>query len=94
LTGLAALTAIFVAVPHLVDGVGEAPMLWIAVVFYTVLAGSTVIAPIVAYAVAGERVEGQIERAKNWMQREHASVTAAIPLVVGVLLIYTGIRAL
>ncbi len=69
-------------------------MLWIAVAIYTALAGSTVIAPIVAYAVAGERIDNQLERTKNWMQREHATVTAVILLVVGVLLTYTGIRAL
>jgi formate-dependent nitrite reductase membrane component NrfD len=68
--------------------------MWLAVAFYTALAGSTVIAPILAYVVAGERVDGQLERVKDWMQREHATVTAAILLLVGVLLAYTGIREL
>jgi hypothetical protein len=67
---------------------------WLATAFYTALAGSTVIAPIVAYLVAGERVDGQLERIRDWMGREHAAVTAVILLVVGVLLAYTGIRAL
>jgi hypothetical protein len=67
---------------------------WLAVAFYTALAGSTVIAPILAYLVAGERVDGQLERARDWMQREHAAVTATILLVIGILLTYTGIRAL
>ena len=172
LIGLAALTVVFVAVPHLVDGLGESPPwmpwvriaigalltvaavgrwvtrrrttkppafldrlgkitpagaavigfglvvanpkvlvmnaaagliigtaavgvgVWLAVAFYTALAGSTVIAPILSYVVAGERVDGQLERVRDWMQREHATVTAAILLIVGVLLTYTGIRAL
>ena len=67
---------------------------WLAVALYTALAGSTVIAPILAYVVAGERVDSQLERVRDWMQREHATVTAAILLIVGVLLTYTGIRAL
>jgi threonine/homoserine/homoserine lactone efflux protein len=67
---------------------------WIAAAFYTVLAGSTVIAPILAYVVAGARVDPQLERVRDWMAREHATVTAVILLVVGVLLTYTGIRAL
>ena len=67
---------------------------WIAVAFYTAVAGSTVIAPILAYAVAGERVDHQLERLKDWMQREHAVVTSALLVVVGLLLLYSGIRAL
>ena len=67
---------------------------WIAVAFYTALAGSTVIAPVLAYVVAGERVDDPLERLRDWMQREHAAVTAVILLIVGVLLSYTGIRAL
>lgn len=66
----------------------------IAVVFYTALAGSTVIAPVLAYVVAGHRVDSQLERARDWMLREQATVIAAVLVVVGVLLTYTGIRAL
>lgn len=68
-------------------------MVWAAIGVYTVLAGSTVIAPILAYAMAGERVDGQLERMRNWMQREHATLTAVTLLAVGILLVYTGIRA-
>lgn len=67
---------------------------WLAAAFYTALAGSTVITPVLAYAIAGERVDHQLELVRDWMQREHAAVTAVILLVVGVLLAYTGIRAL
>ena len=67
---------------------------WIAVAFYTVVAGSTVVAPILAYTVAGERVDRQLERFKDWMQREHAVVTAVMLVIVGLLLCYSGIRAL
>lgn len=67
---------------------------WLAVAFYTVVAGSTVIIPILAYMVAGERVDRQLELFRDWMQREHAVVTAAILAIVGLLLLYTGIRAL
>lgn len=67
---------------------------WIAVGFYTFVAGSTVAIPILAYLIVGERVDRQLERFKDWMQREHAVVTAGILVVVGLLLVFTGIRAL
>jgi Sap, sulfolipid-1-addressing protein len=53
-----------------------------------------VIGPIVAYLVVGERVDRQLERMRDWMQREHAAVTAVILVVLGLLLLLTGIRAL
>jgi hypothetical protein len=65
----------------------------LAVVYYTVIAGFTVLLPILAYAVAGERVDPALERIKQWMERQHAVLTAGFLAVVGVLLVYTGIRA-
>lgn len=172
LVGLAALTAVFVQVPHLVDGIGRSPRwaawvrigvglvllafaagrwvtrhrdnrppallnrlgritptaaaatglllslanpkvlvmnaaagliigtatsgigAWAAVAFYSVVAGSTVAVPVLAYVVAGHRVDSQLDRFKDWMQREHAAITAVVLALVGILLLYTGIRAL
>jgi len=65
---------------------------WIAVAYYTAIAGSSVAVPILAYFVAGERVDRQLERLKQWMQRQHAVLTAAILVAIGVVLVYTGIR--
>ena len=73
-------------------GVGV-PGAWLAVAYYTVLAGSTVVVPILAYAVAGERVDQKLERVKRWMERQHAVLMAGFLAVVGLLLVYTGIRA-
>jgi hypothetical protein len=50
--------------------------------------------PILAYFVAGERVDHQLEQIKEWMQRQHAVLTAGILAVIGLALLYTGIRAL
>ena len=68
------------------------PGAWLAVSYYTVIAGSTVLVPILAYAVAGERVDRQLERLKQWMERQHAVLMAGFLAVVGLLLVYTGIR--
>jgi threonine/homoserine/homoserine lactone efflux protein len=69
-----------------------APGAWLAVAYYTVIAGSTVLLPILAYAVAGERVDDQLKRMKQWMERQHAVLMAGFLAVVGLLLVYTGIR--
>jgi hypothetical protein len=70
-----------------------APKVWVAVAYYTVIAGSSVLLPILAYAVAGERVDDQLERLKEWMERQHAVLMAGFLAAVGLLLVYTGIRA-
>jgi threonine/homoserine/homoserine lactone efflux protein len=70
-----------------------APGAWLAAAYYTVIAGSTVLLPILAYAAAGERVDHQLERVKQWMERQHAVLTAGFLAAVGLLLVYTGIRA-
>jgi threonine/homoserine/homoserine lactone efflux protein len=67
---------------------------WVAVAYYTVIAGSSVLVPILAYAVAGRRVDHQLERLKRWMERQHAVLMAGFLGVIGLLLVYTGIRAL
>jgi Sap, sulfolipid-1-addressing protein len=69
------------------------PGVWVSVAYYTVIAGSSVLIPILAYAIAGERVDHQLERLKHWMERQHAVLTAGFLAVVGLLLVYTGIRA-
>jgi len=70
-----------------------APGASLAVAYYTVIAGSTVLLPILAYAIAGERVDDQLKRMKQWMERQHAVLMAGFLAVVGLLLVYTGIRA-
>jgi threonine/homoserine/homoserine lactone efflux protein len=69
------------------------PGAWLSVAYYTVIAGSTVMLPILAYAVAGQRVDHQLVGLKRWMERQHAVLMAGFLAVVGVLLVYTGIRA-
>lgn len=70
------------------------PATWVAVVYYSALAASTVAVPILAYAIVGERVDPALKRLKDWMERQHAALMAGILVIVGVLLLATGIRAL
>jgi uncharacterized membrane protein YidH (DUF202 family) len=65
---------------------------WTALVGYTALAGSTVALPILAYAVAPARFDPVLVRAKDWIDRRHAELTAVILVVIGIVLLYQGIR--
>ena len=66
----------------------------IAIAYYTALAGSTVAVPVVAHAMTAERLDQPLERLKEWMERQHAVLAAAILVVIGLVLLYTGIHVL
>jgi hypothetical protein len=66
----------------------------VAISGYTALAGSTAAVPILAYAVAAERVDPQLEKVKAWIECHQAGLTAAILGVIGLALLYTGARGL
>ena len=74
-------------------GLGSAHA-WIAVAWYVAVAGSTVALPILAYAVSGDRLDGPLARLKDWMERQHATLVAAILIVIGLLVLYKGIHGL
>lgn len=66
----------------------------VAVAFYTTVAASTVAVPTLAYVVAAERVDPQLDRGRKWIERHQAGITAAILILIGLALSYTGVRAL
>lgn len=72
----------------------ETPQVWIAVGWFVAVAASTVALPILAYAVSGDRLDASLSRLKDWMQRQHAALVAAILIVIGVLVLYKGIHGL
>ena len=67
---------------------------WLAVLWYVAVAGSTVALPILAYAVSGDRLDAPLARLKDWMERQHAVLVAAILVVIGLLVLYKGIHGL
>jgi threonine/homoserine/homoserine lactone efflux protein len=67
---------------------------WLPVVWYVAAAGSTVAIPILAYAVSGDRLDEPLKRLKDWMERQHSVLVAAILVVVGLLVLYKGIHGL
>jgi threonine/homoserine/homoserine lactone efflux protein len=67
---------------------------WLAVIWYVAVAGSTVALPILAYAVSGDRLNEPLTRLKNWMEAQHAVLVAIILVVIGLMVLYKGIHAL
>ena len=47
-----------------------------------------------AYLVAGERLDAPLTRLKDWMEAQHATLVAAILVVIGLMVLYKGIHGL
>jgi threonine/homoserine/homoserine lactone efflux protein len=67
---------------------------WLAVIWYVAVAGSTVALPILAYAVSGDRLVEPLRRLRDWMEHQHAVLVAGIVVVIGLLVLYKGIHGL
>lgn len=72
----------------------RAPGTWGAEAWFVLIAASTVAIPILAYAAAGSRLDDRLAKLKDWMERQHATLIAAILVVVGVMVLYKGIHGL
>jgi threonine/homoserine/homoserine lactone efflux protein len=66
----------------------------VAVAVFTVIAVSTVAVPVLAYAVARDRMRGPLDELHVWLQRHNAAVMAVLLLVIGVALIGKGLAGL
>jgi threonine/homoserine/homoserine lactone efflux protein len=66
----------------------------IAAEYFVAVAASTVAIPILAYAVSGDRLDQSLARLKDWMERQHAVLIAAILVVIGLMVLYKGIKGL
>jgi len=64
------------------------------VLVFTVVASITVAAPLLSYVVMGERVRTPLERAKAWLELNHAAALAVVVVAIGVYLVVNGYRAL
>lgn len=67
---------------------------WVSVAGFTALAVSTVAIPVLAFQIAGDRLDAPLSRLKNWMEQNHAALIAVILFVIGVALLYKGIQGL
>jgi hypothetical protein len=67
---------------------------WITATIFVVVAASTVAIPVLAYAGAGDRLNEPMMRLKDWMERNNAALLAAILLVIGLMVLHNGVKAL
>ena len=65
---------------------------WTANAVFTAVAASSVALPVLAYLVAGERLDEPLTRLKDWMEAQHATLVAVILVVIGVMVLYKGIH--
>jgi threonine/homoserine/homoserine lactone efflux protein len=65
-----------------------------AVAVFTALAASTVVLPVVAYAVAKDRMRRPLEDLRVWLQANNATVMSVLILVIGVTQIGKGLGGL
>lgn len=67
---------------------------WTADAVFTAVAASSVALPVLAYLVAGERLDEPLNKLKIWMEAQHATLVAAILVVIGIMVLYKGIHGL
>jgi uncharacterized membrane protein len=67
---------------------------WLMGAAFVAISASTVAIPILAYASAGDRLDDQLTRLKDWMENNHAALEGAIMVVIGLMVLYNGIHAL
>jgi threonine/homoserine/homoserine lactone efflux protein len=72
-------------------GAGRA---WLDVLWFVLVAASSVAVPILGYAVSGDRLDNALTRLKDWMDKQHDVLVAIILIVIGILVLFKGIHAL
>jgi threonine/homoserine/homoserine lactone efflux protein len=72
----------------------DVPGVWFAVLWFVLVAGSTVALPVLAYTVSGDRLDPLLARVRAWMERQHATLLAVIFVVIGLLVLYKGLTHL
>lgn len=75
-----------------IGSAGHGPSdLVVAAAVFTLVASSTVVAPVVVYLAMGDRAAEPLDRLKTWLVRENAVIMAILLLVIGAKLIGDGI---
>lgn len=62
----------------------------VAVGYFVAVAGAGTLVPVLAHAVAAKRFDRSLERLRAWIQRRQAEISAVALVVIGVVLLLTG----
>ena len=65
----------------------------VAVIIFTLIAGCTVLIPVIAYLAASTRMAGPLEKLREWLVDNNATIMAVLLLVIGVSVIGKGISS-
>jgi threonine/homoserine/homoserine lactone efflux protein len=65
----------------------------VIIAVFVVLAGSTVLIPVLGYLVASDRLAGPLDRLRGWLVDNNATIMAVLLLVIGVSVIGKGIAS-
>ena len=63
----------------------------LSIAVFTVIAGSTIAVPVIAYLVASDKMAGPLESTHDWLLKENKTVMAVLLLVIGVAMIGKGL---
>lgn len=63
-----------------------------AVIVFTVIACSTVAVPVVAFALAADRMRGPLDELKSWLEVHNAAVMTVLLVVIGAVALGQGLR--
>jgi threonine/homoserine/homoserine lactone efflux protein len=67
---------------------------WTADIVFTAVAASSVALPVLAYLVAGQKLDGPLTKLKTWMEEQHAALVGGILVILGLIVLYKGIHGL
>lgn len=63
----------------------------VAVGYFVVVAGAGTLLPVLAHVVAAKRFDRSLERLRAWIQRRQAEISAVALVVIGAVLLLTGV---
>jgi threonine/homoserine/homoserine lactone efflux protein len=65
----------------------------VIIVIFVLIAGCSVLIPVVGYLIASARVAGPLDRLRGWLVDNNATIMAVLLLVIGVAVIGKGIAS-